>query len=267
MFKKLQLLLALCCATLQLMAGNVISYTAPEQLSETVFLANGGLHTDAFNAAVTSHTFNNGTGIITFAEEVTTVGRYAFNGCADMTSVVLPSSVTSIEKNAFADCRSLTSINLPDGITAIGEFAFVNCESLRSVTIPDLVSTVDQYVFSGCSGLEQVSMGAAVDTIGDEAFADCSALQHIWCYAAQVPFVFVTAFTSYDATLHVLCDLVESYKADEIFCRFHSIECAETDLEQVPSETQSTPDGKFMQNGHLYIRHANRTYNVTGSAL
>ena len=42
---------------------------------------------------------------------VKTISRYAFAGCADITSVTIGSSVKSIRENAFEGCAGLTSIN------------------------------------------------------------------------------------------------------------------------------------------------------------
>ncbi len=41
---------------------------------------------------------------------VTSIADQAFDGCTDLTSIIIPSSVTSIGSHAFADCTGLTSI-------------------------------------------------------------------------------------------------------------------------------------------------------------
>ena len=43
-------------------------------------------------------------------ENVTSIGDYAFNGCAGMKSIVIPNSVTHIGRFAFLFCESLTNI-------------------------------------------------------------------------------------------------------------------------------------------------------------
>ena len=55
------------------------------------------------------HARNIGTGV-TIGRNVTEIGRYAFSGCAGLTSVTIPDSVTSIGEYAFADCTGLTSV-------------------------------------------------------------------------------------------------------------------------------------------------------------
>ena len=64
---------------------------------------------------------------------VTSIGNYAFRGCANLTSVTIGNSVTSIGDCTFECCTSLTSITIPDSVTSIGDSAFYNCSSLTSV--------------------------------------------------------------------------------------------------------------------------------------
>ena len=66
---------------------------------------------------------------------VTTIGKYAFDGCTGLTSIEIPASVTSIGEYAFQSCYSLSSVEISASVTSIGEYAFSSCIDLTSVTI------------------------------------------------------------------------------------------------------------------------------------
>ena len=51
-------------------------------------------------------------------------------------------SVTSIGKQAFYGCRELTSVSIANTIIVIGNDAFSGCRGLTSVTIPTITAVV-----------------------------------------------------------------------------------------------------------------------------
>lgn len=101
-----------------------------------------------FNCALTS---------VTIPNSVTTIGRYAFSGCAHLTSVMIPNSVTTIEEYAFSHCVHLTSVIIPNSVTTIGESAFVYCSGLTSVTIPKSVTKIDEKAFNNLVNLKEIN--------------------------------------------------------------------------------------------------------------
>ena len=88
---------------------------------------------------------------------VTSIGKNAFYGSVDLTSVSIPSSVTSIGEAAFRGCGSLTSVTIPNGVTSIGNSAFSNCGKLTSVTIPNSVKSIGGSAFRSCNALTSVT--------------------------------------------------------------------------------------------------------------
>ena len=137
----------------------------------------------------------------------------AFNGCANLTSIIIPDSVTSIGDFAFENCSGLTSITIPDSVTSIGDHAFYNCltsitvsennkyfSSLNGVlfnkdktelvtylignerteyAIPDSVTSIGDRAFYKCSSLTSIIIPDSVTSIGDHAFYNCSSLTNI----------------------------------------------------------------------------------------
>ena len=139
----------------------------------------------------------------------------AFNGCANLTSIIIPDSITSIGDFAFENCSGLTSITIPDSVTSIGDHAFYNCSSLTSITvsennkyfsslngvlfnkdktelitypignerteytIPDSVTSIGNFIFYNCSSLTSITIPDSVTSIGNFAFYNCSSLTSI----------------------------------------------------------------------------------------
>jgi hypothetical protein len=110
---------------------------------------------------------------------VTSIEDYAFDACANLTTLALPSSVTSIGMLAFASCSGLTSIGLPNGVTSIGDYAFYGCTRLVSVAIPNSVGFVESGVFASCSSLTNISLPNSVTSIGTYAFYGCTSLTSV----------------------------------------------------------------------------------------
>ena len=62
-------------------------------------------------------------------------------------------TVTGISSYAFDGCKELTSVVIPEGITEIGEYAFEGCIALVEVDIPESVTRIRKGAFKGCSKL------------------------------------------------------------------------------------------------------------------
>ena len=80
---------------------------------------------------------------------LTSIGQYAFNGCAELNFIVFPETVQSIEKRAFAN-SGLRQIVFPEGLTSIGDDAFTNTP-LNYVTFLGSSVSVSQHGFRGVS--------------------------------------------------------------------------------------------------------------------
>lgn len=101
-------------------------------------------------------------------EGVTSIGKWAFYDCSNLTEITIPEGVTSIGDNAFDDCGKLTEITIPEGVTSIGDWAFSKCSSITEITISDSVTSIGCGAFSGCSSLREITIPDSVTNIVDE---------------------------------------------------------------------------------------------------
>lgn len=116
------------------------------------------------------------------------IGKYAFAGCSNITSIVFENQRNSylndlnyplrIEDYAFQNCSRLSAtLTLPDRVNYIGLSGFQNCTAIQSVNIPAKTFTIRPRAFKGCTSLKVVEMNPDVQVIDMEAFYGCTVLE------------------------------------------------------------------------------------------
>lgn len=138
---------------------------------------------------------------VIIGDGILNIANNAFEGCTNLTDVLIPSSVTSVDGNAFKDCpnleklendrvygdigyrafrgTALTNVTIMNAVTIEVE-AFNDCTKLKSVTMQDTVTSVGSSAFSGCSQLSgELVLSESLRMINEEAFAGCESLTAI----------------------------------------------------------------------------------------
>ncbi len=106
---------------------------------------------------------------IVLPDTITTIGTYAFDGAANLTTVNLPQGLLSIGNYAFRDCVSLADVTLPEGIETLGTYLFQNCTSLTKINIPASLKAIPNYAFAGTS-LTDLKIPETLESIGMYAY-------------------------------------------------------------------------------------------------
>lgn len=112
-------------------------------------------------------------------------GRYAFYNCKDLKSVEFRRS-TELGRHMFDGCTNLTSVVMPNTLSGscVGEYAFANCPKLQSITFPYRFEVIGKHMFDGCTSLNNVEIQSPPESdphtyftvIEDYAFNGCKNL-------------------------------------------------------------------------------------------
>lgn len=167
----------------------LISVEIPQSVREIERLAFGncaGLTSVTWNAQEvlpfepgTYHPFHGCTGLtnLTFGEQVRIVPDYAFYGLP-LVRVTFSNNITNIGRSAFENCSSLLMVNIPNSVLTIGSYAFA-WSGLSSVIVPNYLRKLDTATFYSCDQLSSVVLGSSLDTIADLVFAQCPNLRSV----------------------------------------------------------------------------------------
>ena len=113
--------------------------------------------------------------------DITSIPRYAFDGCSGLRNVYLPFFIEAVGDYAFRDCASLRQIQFVAPTKTIGAYAFSGCRSLKSLDLfkCENFTTIGSYAFSGCTSLKSLNLPKSLETIGEYAFSGCQAISVI----------------------------------------------------------------------------------------
>lgn len=107
---------------------------------------------------------------------VTGIAESAFED-SSISSVVIPNTITSLGKYAFDNCTDLTEVVVPASVTEIGDYAFRGCTALKSVELNANVNEIPFSSFQNCTALEKITVSDSITSIAAYAFLNCTALK------------------------------------------------------------------------------------------
>ncbi len=197
-------------------------------------------------------------GDVVIPSSVTSIGKYAFDGCENLKSVTIPPSVTNIGVSAFRSCNGLSSVIIPSGVTSIGECAFRACKGLSSVTISASVTSIGECAFDGCESLKSVTIPSSVTSIGGNTFRACKELSSV-IIPVSVTNIEDYAFDGCESLKSVTIPSSNTSIAKDAFdngCKLCILRTGQTDEKGV-DQVGSNPTGAKLQALPLAIKQEN----------
>lgn len=149
------------------------------------------------------------TGELVIPEEInglTVVGisSYAFDGCKELTKVVIPDTVTVIESRVFQNCSKLETIVISKNLTSLGANAFYNTAFYKNeanwdgtllyldnyliaaykstsgeITIKDGTKLMPGSLFADNEKITKVTIPSSMAVVSGSAFSNCKVLTEV----------------------------------------------------------------------------------------
>lgn len=160
-----------------------------------------------YNDTLICYAIGNNDSIYNIPTEAITIGKKAFAGSKNLTSIIIPNSVNRIQNEAFMNVP-LSTIEIPNSIVYLEELALKDCNSLKAIygkyssldnkcliynntimkyatavtdetfNIPDGVKTIGKWAFYG-GKFKTIKLPNTITNIKDYAFYNCRKLENI----------------------------------------------------------------------------------------
>ncbi len=112
-------------------------------------------------------------------EGVQRIGYSAFEHCANLETIEIPTSLRAIDNSAFDSCERLKYIKIPDSVTNFGTYIFHRCTELKEISFPHSMELIPQGILSECINLREVDIPPGIKIIEPQAFSGCIKLQRL----------------------------------------------------------------------------------------
>ena len=235
---------ALCLANWDANGDGELSYVEAAAVTSLGEIFKGNTEINAFNE-------------LQYFVGINEINNYAFYGCTNLESVVLPKSVKSIMPHAFENCEMLNALHIPANVSYINDAAIRGANGLARLTVDEsnpvfdsrnncnaVIETATNTLIVGCNtsvipnGIEAIGVKAfrnmtklfsviipnSVTTIGDNAFDGCNRLTSV-TVGNKTPFTISKSVFSNrsNATLYVPAGSKAAYAAASIWKEFKEI--------------------------------------------
>ena len=180
-----------------------------------------------FGSLNNKNPFRNGTLNL---NNVTKYGIYDFCNCAFIGELIIPEGTVDIPDRFFQNyqgCANLTHIVLPNSLRRIGVCAFDGQKKMcKNIVFPEGFILIGDDAFGSCSQIPSIELPSTIQMIGKTAFNGCYNLSNIICNAVEPPAVMKGAFDGVakdNFTVEVPAQSVTRYKTESGWSDFRRI--------------------------------------------
>ena len=106
---------------------------------------------------------------VTVPEGVVSIGRAAFQGSYNLTTIKLPTTLRSIGESAFRSAGRLESITIPEGVTSLPDYVFDRCMKLTKINLPSTIKFIGNNSLA-VTGISEIILPEGLESIGSHAF-------------------------------------------------------------------------------------------------
>ena len=190
-----------------------------------------------FLNAITSHTYENGKGIIIVTNSGLSTNRYIFKGKTNIKSVIMPENMSSIAMNTFENCTNLEDVYI--GKASVDSYAFSGCQNMKrfvvssknssydsrnncnglirkssnglvfgwgcTTKIPEGVTQTHGGAYLGITTIKSVEFPTTLTKIGGDTFKNCTNLKELRFNRTTAPTVDSGAFTNVSSSGKLYC--------------------------------------------------------------
>ena len=103
------------------------------------------------------------------------IGSTAF-GNSKLEEINLPSSLRHIYMFAFSGCKNLKSIVLPEGLLTLGDMAFMYDSSIEKINLPSTLTSLGGSCFTGTS-IRSLTIPGSVKVLGNDKIIESNSLK------------------------------------------------------------------------------------------
>lgn len=210
---------------------------------------------------------------VTFSDKIEHIGKYAFNGCPNLTEVNIPDVPVQIDIHAFENTPIYDDANnwengafyidnhlinflgeadefvVRDGTVDIAKRAFARTnysgdKIIKKLVLPDSLVKISDEAFQDSAYLEEITFGTGLKSIGEYAFENCSLITSLDFKSLEE--VGNYAFRGVDnvKTLHIPYNLVE----------LNYLACLFPDTLEKTTCDPNNPRFKMCKDGGLYTK-------------